>query len=90
MQQISDIEYYSFFRINFMIPRHIFSRMIANPLAAGVSSLSRSHIKPTSRLRRGFVSVSTAKSLPRSPAIALDGTMAIPTPARTKLIIVAN
>jgi hypothetical protein len=39
----------------------------------------------TSRLRRGFDNVSTARSLPRSPAIAPDGMIAMPTPARTKL-----
>src|SRR5215469_14765050 len=90
VQQKYDVDYYSFSGINYRLPRHIFSRMIENPRAAGVSSLSRNHIKPTSRLRRGLVRLRTTKSLPRNAAIAPDGTMAMPTPARTKLIIVAN
>src|SRR5262249_49737951 len=89
-QQKRDIWYYFFFRISFSLWRHISSKTVANPLAAGVSSLSRSHIKPTSRLSRGLTSFRTDRSLPRSPAMAPDGTMAMPTPARTKLIIVVN
>src|SRR5215469_4881848 len=87
VQQKYDIDYYFFFGINCRLPRHILSRMVEKPRAAGVSSLSRNRIKPTSRLRRGLVRLRTAKSLPRNPAIAPDGAMAMPTPARTKLIM---
>src|ERR1700722_5055110 len=65
-----------------------FSATMRSSLASGPNAASRPNTM--ARLRRGLISLRTAKSLPRYPAMAPDGTMAIPTPARTKLIIVAN
>ena len=90
MQSKYDNALYCDWCINGWRVRHPSSNMSAKPRVAGVGSLSRSHIKPTSRLSRGLVSGNAVKSLPSSPRIAPVGTTAIPTPARTKLIIVAN
>src|SRR6516225_5955973 len=49
-----------------MTLRHTPSKIVANPRAAGLSCLSRSHIKPTFLLRRGFASVLTEKPCNRT------------------------